>query len=152
MNGEHAERWMMIISDDLREANRDLPGRTGEPAAYLRARIAENEAILGWLQRSRHAGGARTERPHSGTASATRRKQSDEPCPRWAPFGHARGAACCAACCRHGRRERASSLGAEFTSAPSHGPSRIGVAGPGLHPRAPGTATSSPVRASAGNS
>ena len=58
MNVEHAQRWMTIISDDLSEARRDLPERTGEPAAYLRARIAENEAILGWLQRSRHARGA----------------------------------------------------------------------------------------------
>lgn len=58
MNFEHTQRWMTIISDDLSEARRDLPERTGEPAAYLRARIAENEAIIGWLQRGRHASGA----------------------------------------------------------------------------------------------
>jgi hypothetical protein len=58
MTCEYSQRWTTIISDDLSEARRDLPGRTGEPAAYLRARIAENEAILGWLQRSQRKSAA----------------------------------------------------------------------------------------------
>jgi hypothetical protein len=66
MNCEHAQRWMMMISDDLSEARRDLPGRTGEPAAYLRARITEDEAILGWLQRSGHAVGGSSDAPAVG--------------------------------------------------------------------------------------
>jgi hypothetical protein len=66
MTCEHTQRWTTIISDDLSEARRDLPGRTGEPAAYLRARIAENEAILGWLQRSGRTGGAASGAPAPG--------------------------------------------------------------------------------------
>jgi hypothetical protein len=50
MDYEHAQQWITIISNDLTAARRDLPGQTGEPAAFLRARIEENEAILGWLQ------------------------------------------------------------------------------------------------------
>ena len=63
MNCEHAQRGMTLISDDLSEARRDLPARTGEPAAFLRARIAEDEAILGWLQRSRPAVGGAQDAP-----------------------------------------------------------------------------------------
>jgi hypothetical protein len=66
MNCEHAQHWMMMISDDLSEARRDLPARTGEPAAFLRARIAEDEAILGWLQRSGHAVGGSNHAPALG--------------------------------------------------------------------------------------
>ena len=66
MTCEHSQRWTTIISDDLSEARRDLPGRTGEPAAYLRARIAENEAILGWLQRSQRKGVAASGAPALG--------------------------------------------------------------------------------------
>jgi hypothetical protein len=48
MNYEHAQQWMAMISEDLREAKRRLRARSAA-AAYLRARIAEDEAILGRL-------------------------------------------------------------------------------------------------------
>jgi hypothetical protein len=70
MNCEHVQHWIMMISDDLSEAKRDLPGRTGEPAAFLRARIAEDEAILGWLQRSPHAVGRANDAPPVGYSIA----------------------------------------------------------------------------------
>jgi hypothetical protein len=58
MNSRHAERWMMMVSDDLREAKRELGRRSDADGAFLRARIEEDEAILNWLGRNRRAGGA----------------------------------------------------------------------------------------------
>jgi hypothetical protein len=58
MNCEDAERWMTIISEDLREARHNLTARSGAAEAFLLARIAENEAILKRLEKSEHADGA----------------------------------------------------------------------------------------------
>jgi hypothetical protein len=58
MTCDHARRWMVMISDDLREARRHLRARPGAAEAFLRARIAEDEAILKLLKASQHAEGA----------------------------------------------------------------------------------------------
>lgn len=66
MNCEYAQRWMLMISNDLREAKRDLGGRTDADEVFLLARIAEDEAILNWLGRILHAGGAHDHAPDLG--------------------------------------------------------------------------------------
>jgi hypothetical protein len=48
MNREEADRWRAIIDADLIRARLSLP--TGSTDSYLRARIAENEAILERLE------------------------------------------------------------------------------------------------------
>jgi hypothetical protein len=39
-------QWKILIHDDLRAARRTLRSRPGAARAYLRARIAEDKAIL----------------------------------------------------------------------------------------------------------
>lgn len=45
MERDDAERWKRIITQDTRHARKSLTAG-GEPTDFLRARIAENEAIL----------------------------------------------------------------------------------------------------------
>ena len=77
MTCEHTERWMTIISDDLRDAKRDLPGEPVNPRRSCASELPRTKPSCAGCVQAGTAAAPPIERPHSRTPSATRHEQSD---------------------------------------------------------------------------